>query len=92
MDWLAGNGNHGKGRLWLGGVISPKRDKSLIQKLMTMVAATSQLGAIVLVVTAGGYPLGGLNLVRPWRPFGLSCHGRRDNQVVVACLAGPVCC
>jgi len=71
LDWLAGNGNHGKGRLWLDGVISPKRDKSLIQKLMTMVAATSQLGSIVLVVTAGGYPLGGLNLVRPWRLFGL---------------------
>ncbi len=57
-------------RLWLGGVVSSKRDKSLIQKLMTLVAATSQLLAVVLVVTDGfaAYPRATLAAFRTKSP------------------------
>ena len=42
-----------RARLWLGGVVSPKRNKHLIRELLHLVAACSYLFAIVLVVTDG---------------------------------------
>lgn len=36
-------------RLWLGGVVSPRRDRTLIQRLADLIAACAQWGALLLV-------------------------------------------
>ena len=79
-------------RLWVGGVVSPKRDKYLIRELMEMVAACSHLFAIVLVVTDGfaAYPKATISALRSKLPRSKGQGGRSRLVTWPGLMLGPV--
>jgi len=79
-------------RLWLGGVVSPKRDKHLIRELMTLVAACSHLFAIVLVVTDGfaAYPQATIAAFRSKLPRPKGQRGRSRLATWPGLMLGQV--
>ena len=79
-------------RLWVGGIVSPKRDKYLIRELMTMVAACSHLFAIVLVVTDGfaAYPKATISALRTKLPHSEGQRGRSRLATWPGLMIGQV--
>jgi len=91
VGWLA-MGIMVSTRLWLGGVVSPKRDKHLIRELMVMIAACSHLFAIVLVVTDGfaAYPKATMAAFRTKLPRTKGQRGRSRIATWPGLMIGQV--
>ena len=79
-------------RLWVGGVVSPKRDKHLITTLLEMVAACSHLFAIVLVVTDGfaAYPQATISALRTKLSRSKGQRGRSRLATLPGLMLGQV--
>ena len=91
VGWLA-MGSMVSTRLWLGGVVSPKRDKHLIRELMQMIAACSHLFAVVLVVTDGfaAYPKATMAAFRTKLPRSIGQRGRSRVATWPGLMIGQV--
>lgn len=91
VGWLA-MGIMVSTRLWVGGVVSPKRDKQLIRELMTLIAASSHLFAIVLVVTDGfaAYPKATMAAFRTKLPRSIGQRGRSRVATWSGLMLGQV--
>lgn len=79
-------------RLWLGGVVSPKRDRQLANKLMSLVVQAAAPLGIVLVAVDGwvAYPKAIVRAFRQKVPRGAGQRGRIRLLVWPGLMIGVV--